>query len=40
VFSDEWISFDSEWQMIPEVPVFWSNMIEWVGPKDFCVLPQ
>jgi hypothetical protein len=40
MFSDEWISFDSEWQQIPEVPVFWSNMIEWVGPKNFCVLPQ
>jgi hypothetical protein len=40
VFSDEWISFDSEWQMIPEVEVFWSNMIEWVGPKTFCALPQ
>ncbi|MFV8756249.1 hypothetical protein ACNOYE_37350 [Nannocystaceae bacterium ST9] len=40
VFSDEWISFDSEWQAIPEVPVFWSNMIKWVGPKDFCFDPQ
>ncbi|NVB43185.1 hypothetical protein G6O69_35505 [Pseudenhygromyxa sp. WMMC2535] len=40
VFADEWISFDSEWQAIPEVEVFWSNMIEWVGPKSFCVEPQ
>jgi hypothetical protein len=40
VFSDEWISFDSEWQAIPEVPVFWSNMIKWVGPKDICFDPQ
>ncbi len=40
VFSDEWISFDSEWQQIPEVETFWSNMIEWVGPKNFCILPQ
>ncbi len=40
VFSDEWISFDSEWQSIPEVETFWSNMISWVGPKSLCVLPQ
>jgi hypothetical protein len=40
VFSDEWISFDSEWQNIPEVETFWSNMIAWVGPKNFCVTPQ
>jgi hypothetical protein len=40
VFSDEWISFDSEWQQIPEVEVFWSNMISWVGPKTFCADPQ
>jgi hypothetical protein len=40
MFSDEWISFDSEWQQIPEVELFWSNMIAWVGPKNFCVEPQ
>jgi hypothetical protein len=40
VFSDEWVSFDSEWEQIPEVEVFWSNMISWVGPKTFCVEPQ
>jgi hypothetical protein len=40
VFSDEWISFDSEWQQIPQVEVFWSNMIEWVGPKSICAVPQ
>ncbi len=40
VFSDEWISFDTEWQQIPEVEVFWSNMINWVGPKSLCVMPQ
>ena len=40
VFSDEWISFDSEWEQIPEVEVFWSNMVAWVGPKSFCALPQ
>ena len=40
VFSDEWISFDSEWQAIPQVEVFWSNMIQWVGPKSLCVDPQ
>lgn len=40
VFSDEWISFDSEWQMIPAVEVFWSNMISWVGPTNICVMPQ
>lgn len=40
VFSDEWISFDSEWEMIPEVETFWANMIEWVGPPDICFDPQ
>jgi hypothetical protein len=40
VFSDEWISFDSEWQSIPAVETFWSNMISWVGPKNFCGAPQ
>ncbi|KIG16005.1 hypothetical protein DB30_05059 [Enhygromyxa salina] len=40
VFADEWISFDSEWQQIPQVEVFWQNMISWVGPKTFCADPQ
>lgn len=35
-FADEFISYDSEWMMIPEVEVLWSNMIAWVGPKDIC----
>lgn len=39
VFSDEWISYASEWQGIPEVPVFWANMIGWVGPKGICAGP-
>ena len=40
VFGDEWISFDSEWQSIPQVEVFWANMIQWVGPSDICFEPQ
>ena len=40
VFSDEWISFDSEWSTIPGVQVFWENMINWVSPPNFCVTPQ
>ncbi len=36
VFSDEWISFDSEWTTIPGVEVLWQNMFNWVAPPNFC----
>ena len=40
VFSDEWISFDSEWVAIPGVLTLWQNMINAVTPDQFCVNPQ
>jgi hypothetical protein len=40
VFGDEWIEFDSEWKNIPEIKDFWVQTIAWIGPKNFCSVPQ
>ena len=40
VWGDEWITFDSDWQGFADVQQFWSQMIGWVKPQDFCGLPQ
>ena len=39
-WGDEWLTFDSDWQGYADVEKFWSQMINWVKPEDFCVLPQ
>ena len=38
VWGDEWIEFDSEWKMLPEIEKLWVNMIAWIGPQDSCQL--
>lgn len=31
VWGDEWVTFDSQWQSLPEVPVFWANALAWLA---------
>ena len=40
IFGDEWIEFDSEWQQIPEIQQLWVNILGWLSPQNFCVVPQ
>ena len=39
VWGDEWIEFDSEWQQIPQIKKFWANILGWLAPQNFCVVP-
>jgi len=39
VWGDEWLTFDSDWQGYADVETFWSQMINWVKPADFCIVP-
>lgn len=39
VWGDEWITFDSDWQGFADVQQFWSQMIAWARPQDFCGAP-
>ena len=36
MWGDEWITFDNDWQGYAHVEEFWSQMIDWVKPQDFC----
>lgn len=38
VWGDEWVQFDSEWSTMPEIAQFWVNAIQWLGPRDRCVV--
>jgi len=40
VFGDEWITFDSEWQQIPQIQQFWVNVLGWLSPLNYCTIPQ
>ncbi|HLT37629.1 MAG TPA: hypothetical protein VK034_15155 [Enhygromyxa sp.] len=40
VWGDEWLTFDSDWQGYADIEDFWSQMIGWVKPQDFCGAPQ
>ena len=40
VWGDEWITFDSDWQGYADVQKFWSQMVGWAKPQDFCGSPQ
>ncbi|MBK6688256.1 MAG: hypothetical protein IPG45_27520 [Deltaproteobacteria bacterium] len=31
VWGDEWVTFDSQWQSLPEVPIFWANALAWLA---------
>ncbi|MEZ4450231.1 MAG: hypothetical protein R3B09_12210 [Nannocystaceae bacterium] len=33
VFGDEWVEFDSQWQNLPEIKLFWVQTLKWVGPR-------
>lgn len=39
VFGDEWLTFDSEWNTVPDVQPFWTNILSWLAPLDFCTPP-
>lgn len=41
VFGDDWITYDSEWQMIQDQQVerFWLNMLKWLSPARVCQVP-
>ncbi len=38
-WGDEWITFDSEWQTIPEIETLWINVFAWIGPRNSCEVP-
>jgi hypothetical protein len=38
VWGDEWIQYDSEWSAMPMITQLWSNLINWVGPQDRCMV--
>lgn len=40
IFGDEWVEFDSEWKNIPQIKQFWVQVLSYIGPKEFCLLPQ
>jgi len=40
IFGDEWVQFDSEWKNIPQIKQFWVQVLAYIGPKEFCLLPQ
>ncbi len=34
VWGDEWIEFDSEWSSMPQIPLFWANILGWLAPVN------
>jgi hypothetical protein len=30
VWGDEWVEYDSEWQSIPQIRVFWLDVLGWL----------
>ena len=40
VWGDEWIEYDSEWQNIPQIKQLWANILGYLSPAKFCVVPQ
>lgn len=38
VWGDEWIQYDSEWSAMPMITQLWSNLVNWVGPRDRCMV--
>lgn len=38
VWGDEWIEFDSEWSMIPEIKQLWIQAFAWIAPANKCKL--
>jgi hypothetical protein len=38
VWGDEWIEFDSEWSMLPEIKQLWIQVFAWISPIHRCNL--
>ena len=38
VWGDEWIEFDSEWSMLPEIKQLWVQVFAWISPMNKCAL--
>jgi hypothetical protein len=38
VWGDEWIEFDSEWAVLPEIPQLWVQVFAWMAPTTTCAL--
>ena len=38
VWGDEWIQSDSEGPAMPMIAQLWSNLVNWVGPQDRCMV--
>jgi hypothetical protein len=38
VWGDEWIEFDSEWSMLPEIKQLWVQVFSWISPSGKCAL--
>ena len=38
VFGDEWIEFDSEWSAMPQIPLLWLQVFNWISPPSRCML--
>lgn len=30
VWGDEWVTFDSQWSTMPEIGIFWQNVLGWL----------
>jgi len=40
IWGDEWIEYDSEWTMLPEITQLWTNIFAWLAPADICAPPE
>lgn len=38
VWGDEWIEFDSEWAVLPQITQLWVQLFAWIAPKTTCAL--
>jgi hypothetical protein len=38
VWGDEWIEFDSEWAAMPQIPLLWLQVFNWISPPSRCML--
>ncbi len=39
MWGDEWVTFDSDWVGFADVELFWTNVLAWARPQEFCALP-
>jgi hypothetical protein len=38
VWGDEWIEFDSEWSVLPQITQLWVQLFTWIAPTTKCAL--